>query len=100
MGGGEGSTAVDQRRAAAEAEADPLDQRREMPRIDEPAVYHSLAADGIETGAPGPGRCERVAGKRRIEAGDGAGRTLESGGERQRQPIRAGLPVVVNQDNP
>jgi hypothetical protein len=41
-----------------------------------------------------------VAGERRIEAGDGAGRTLESGGERQRQPIRAGLPVVVNQDDP
>jgi hypothetical protein len=100
MGSGEDHAAVDQRRAAVEAEADPLDQGREVPRVDRPAVDQSLAADGVEAGAPGPGRGERVAGERRIEAGDGADRMLESGGERQWQAFRAGLPVVVNQDDP
>ena len=71
-----------------------------MPRIDCPAVDQSLAADGVEAGAPGPGRGERVAGERRIEAGDGAGRMLESGGECEWQMFRASLPVVVNQDDP
>jgi hypothetical protein len=100
MGVGEDRAAVDQGRAAAEAEADPLDQGREVPRVDRPAVDQSLAADGVEAGAPGPGRGERVAGECGIEAGDGAGRMLESGSERQRQAFRAGLPVVVNQDDP
>jgi hypothetical protein len=81
MGRCEGRTAVDQRRAAAEAEADALDQSGELPGIDCPAVDRGLATDGVEAGAPGPGRGERVAGECRIEAGDGARRGLEAGGE-------------------
>ena len=76
-----------------EAQADPLDQRRQMPRVDRLAVDRGLPADRVEPGAPGPGRSQRVGGECRIEAGDHAGSPFESGRERHREAGRAVLRV-------
>jgi len=70
-----------------------------MPWIDRLAVGRGLAAYAVEACAPGPSRGERVAGERRIEAGEGAGRMLESGSQRQRQAVRAGQPVLAHHDD-
>jgi hypothetical protein len=71
-----------------------------MPGVDRLAIDHGLAADGVEAGTVGPGRGERVAGEDRIEASDGAGRPLQSGGDRHRQALGAGLTVVAHQHDP
>jgi hypothetical protein len=54
-----------------EAQADPLDQRRQVPGIDRLAVDRGLPADRVDPGAPGPGRSQRVGGERHREAGRG-----------------------------
>ena len=56
LGGGEQHAAVDQRRHMIEAQAHPLDQRRQVPRVDRLAVDRGLMADRVEAGPPGPGR--------------------------------------------
>ena len=90
---GEQHAAVDQYRGMIEAQANPLDQRRQMPGIDRLAVDRGLPADCVEAGAPGPGRSQRVRSERHIEAGDHAGGMFESAGERDRQARRGFLRV-------
>ena len=97
---GEQHAAVDQYRGMIEAQADPLDQRRQMPGIDRLAVDRGLPADCVEPGAPGPGRSQRVRGECGIEAGDRAGGMFESAGERHRQAGRAVFPGIGDQDRP
>jgi hypothetical protein len=100
MGRSKQETALEHRRHVIDADPDSLDERREMPGVDELAVDRRLAADGVEAGAPGPGRGEGVAGERRIKASDSAGRSLKAGGQWERQAPAAGLPVVAHQDDP
>ena len=95
---GKQHAAVDQGRHMIEAQANPLDQRRQMPGVDRLAVDRGLPADRVEPGAPGPGRSQRVGGECRIEAGDRAGGLFESAGERHRQAGREVLPGIGDQD--
>ena len=58
-----------------------------MPRIDHPAVDRGLSAHGVEPGAIGPGRGERMRGQRRIETGNRGGGALEAGGAIARRQV-------------
>src|SRR5262245_38850465 len=91
--GGEDVAAVYDRRRL-EAEPHPLDQRGEMPGIDQLAVDRRLAANRVEQGAIPPGRGERMMGDCRIEPRDRAGGAFESsGGE---VPIAGDLDGIVH----
>jgi len=56
LGGSEQYAAIDHHRHMIEAQAHPLDQRRQVPRVDRLAVDRGLLADRVEAGTPGPGR--------------------------------------------
>jgi hypothetical protein len=97
LGRGEHRTAIEQCRAGAEAEADALDQGRQVPGVDRLAIDGGLAADCVEPGAPRPGGGERVTRQGRIEAGDGAGGMLDRGADRHRQGRQTRLSDGIHQ---
>jgi hypothetical protein len=73
----EEDAAVDDRHRTVHLESYPLDDRREMPGIDQPTVGCRLAADRVEPAAPAPGGGERMSGQHCVEASDRACGTLE-----------------------
>jgi hypothetical protein len=94
-GRGEKEAAVEHRRHVIDAKPHPLDHRRQVPGVDELAAHRGLATDRVEPGAVGPGRGERMAGHRRIEAGDRADGALEARGERL--PLGGSLDDITHQ---
>jgi hypothetical protein len=85
--------AVDDRLGVVHPEPHPLDDRGEMPRIDQPPVGCGLAADRVEPAAPAPGGGKRMSGQQGVEARDGGSGLLELAGKRS-QPFESGRSAI------
>jgi hypothetical protein len=73
----EQGAAIDDRDRTVHPEPHPLDDRGEMPGIDQPPVGCRLAADRVEPAAPAPGGGERMSAQHCVEASDRACGTLD-----------------------
>ena len=89
-GGVKNDAAIDDAERPVHAQAQALEHRGEVPRIDELAVDRGLAADRVQAGTVQKGRTQGVIGQRLVEPGDRGGGLGEGGAERggRRHPAR------------